>query len=68
MFDEKITIQGSTTVAEVLDAWPQTVPFFMQHRMDCIGCPVATFCTLEETAQHYGMDLKELLTELASLV
>ncbi|MBI4730684.1 MAG: DUF1858 domain-containing protein [Chloroflexi bacterium] len=67
MLGEKIILQESTTVARVLEAWPQTISFFIQHRMDCVGCPVASFCTLEETAQHYEMDLKGLLRELASL-
>ena len=67
MLIEKIIIQEDTIVAEVLDTWPQTIPFFIKHRMDCIGCPMASFCALEEVAQHYELNLHELIQELTDL-
>jgi hybrid cluster-associated redox disulfide protein len=68
MLGERIILQGSTTVAQVLNSWRQTVPFFMEHRMNCIGCPVASFCTLDEVAQHYEMDIQEFVQDLTSLI
>jgi hybrid cluster-associated redox disulfide protein len=64
MLGEKIVLRENTTIAQVLNAWPQTVPFFIQHRMDCIGCPVASFCTVQEASQHYDLDLQGDLQRL----
>jgi len=36
--------------------------------MNCIGCPVASFCTLDEVAQHYEMDIQEFVQDLTSLI
>jgi hybrid cluster-associated redox disulfide protein len=52
------------TVAEVMDRWPQTVPYFFRYRMACVGCPIAPFETLAEVAAIYGLDLSRFLIEL----
>lgn len=52
------------TVAEVMDRWPQTVPIFLRHRMACVGCSIASFETLAEVAEIYGIDLDHFIKEL----
>ncbi|MBM3150684.1 MAG: DUF1858 domain-containing protein [Chloroflexi bacterium] len=60
-------ILPSTTVARVLETWPQAIELFLKYNTDCVGCPVAPYCTLEEAAQHYDLELPLLLKELACL-
>ena len=56
------------TVAEVMDRWPQTVPYFFRYRMACVGCPIARFETLAEVAAIYGLDLSRFLIELEWII
>jgi hybrid cluster-associated redox disulfide protein len=56
------------TVAEVMDRWPQTIPFFFRYRMACVGCPIAPFETLAEVVAIYGLDLNRFLNELEQII
>lgn len=56
------------TVAEVMDRWPQTVPYFFRYRMACVGCPIAHFETLAEVAAIYGLNLSRFLNELEQII
>jgi hybrid cluster-associated redox disulfide protein len=60
------TIDPNLTVAELLAAWPQTIPVFLSHRMACVGCSMAAFETLCDAARIYGIRSDELLSELMS--
>lgn len=53
------------TVAEVLDAWPQTIRVFLNHRMRCVGCAMAGFDTIAEAVANYGGALEPFVAELA---
>jgi hybrid cluster-associated redox disulfide protein len=61
-------LQKDSTVGQVMDTWPQTAPFFLEQRMGCIGCSMASFCTLEEASEHYALDLGTLIQGLNSLI
>jgi hybrid cluster-associated redox disulfide protein len=56
------------TVAEVMDRWPQTIPFFFRYRMACVGCPIAPFETLAEVAAIYGLNWNRFLSELQQTI
>jgi len=61
-----ITLQHS--LAEIMETWPQTVPFFLKHHMVCVGCQMAKFDTLEEALATYGYPPEpflRLLNEIA---
>jgi hybrid cluster-associated redox disulfide protein len=61
-----VTIEPNLTVADLLAAWPQTIPVFISHRMACVGCSMAAFETLGDAARIYGIRLDEFLSELMS--
>ena len=54
-------------VADALAGCPQTATFFFKHRLDCVGCRMAVFCTLEEVCKHYSLEVDWLLAELAAI-
>lgn len=58
----------SWTVAEILKTHPQTTKLFIQWKTDCTGCYLSRFCTLEEVAAIYSLDLRDILAEIQSLV
>ena len=58
------SFRADSTVAEVLASWPQTARVFFRHRMACVGCPMASFETLDSSTQVYGVSLEDFVKEL----
>ena len=52
------------TVDEVMQRWPSTVRVFLDFRMHCVGCPIATFHSVEEACSEHGIDLETFLRSL----
>jgi hybrid cluster-associated redox disulfide protein len=52
------------TVAQVLARCPHTAAVFLQHRMACVGCPMASFETLDSSTRVYGLVPEDFLKEL----
>ena len=61
-------LSAELTVAAMLSRWPQTIPYFFDHRMACVGCPIAHLATLDDVARIYGLDLKRFLGELEQTI
>ncbi len=57
-------ITPDLTVQQLLDRWPQTVPYFLRNRLSCVGCPMAKFDTLHDVARNYSLRLPVLLSDL----
>lgn len=53
------------TVEAIMSRWPETVSFFVKERLGCVGCDMASFCTLDDVAQAYQLDSKWLRAEIA---
>ena len=58
----------SLTVAEIMDRWPQCVPVFLTHKLDCVGCPMAPFETLAEVMDIYQLPQDDFLAELTAAI
>jgi hybrid cluster-associated redox disulfide protein len=58
----------SLTVADIMDRWPQAVPVFLAHRLDCVGCPMAPFETLAEVIDIYDLPGDVFLSELEEVI
>jgi hypothetical protein len=57
-------ISPGMLVAEVLAISPLAAPLFIEMRLDCPGCTMHRFCTLEDLGSHYGLELHSLITTL----
>jgi hybrid cluster-associated redox disulfide protein len=55
-------------VAEVMNRFPQTLPVFIRLKLDCIGCDLATFCSLSDVAADYHIALSTLIAELSQAI
>jgi len=51
-------------ISDVLERWPQTLAVFLHRRMACPGCAMASFMTLAEAADCYGVPPADLLSEV----
>jgi hybrid cluster-associated redox disulfide protein len=43
-------------VDDVMRAAPDTIRVFLDHRMGCVGCPIATFHTIEDACREHRID------------
>lgn len=56
------------TVSDLLGQWPQTIPVLLRYRLDCIGCRMASFDTLEEVMHNYGLAWQSFEADLRSAI
>jgi hybrid cluster-associated redox disulfide protein len=48
------------SLEQIMTRWPQTVGVFVSWRLHCVGCPIADFHQLADSAEEHGYDLAEL--------
>lgn len=48
-------------VADLLTYSPLIAPLLFELRVDCLGCSMKKFCSLEELSRQYKMDLETLI-------
>jgi len=51
-------------LADLMAAWPATIPVFLRHRMVCVGCAIAPFHTIVDACAEYRLDEAEFAAEL----
>ena len=49
---------------DILDADRETVPFFLEMGMHCLGCPASRGETVEEACAVHGVDADELVNKI----
>jgi hybrid cluster-associated redox disulfide protein len=63
---KKITPTLDMTVDEVMKRWPASIRVFMDFGMGCIGCPIATFHSVDEASREHKIDPGAFLEALAA--
>jgi hypothetical protein len=58
---EHLTLSPRTLVADLLAATPLIAPLFVELRVDCIGCSMNKFCTVEDLCDQYRLDLETIM-------
>lgn len=51
-------------VDEVMRRWPATIRVFLHFRMNCVGCPIAGFHTVEDACREHGAAPADFLSAL----
>jgi len=57
-------ITALTLVQALVDCYPQAVEVFVRHRLQCAGCCISPFHTIEDSAREYAVPLELLLRDL----
>ena len=57
-------ITKSTIIGDILDAAPQTAPFFLEMGMHCLGCPASRGETVEMACMVHGVNAEELVEKI----
>ena len=60
-------ITKDMTIGEILRTNPDVAPILMNEGMHCLGCPSAQGESLEEAAMVHGMNIDELMAQIAAL-
>ena len=51
-------------VADLLDTSPLIASLLLELRVDCLGCSMNKFCTLEELCAQYELDLDNVISKV----
>ncbi len=56
------------TMDEIMQLWPATIHVALRHGLLCVGCPIASFHTVNDAILEHGLDeemfRRELLAEI----
>ncbi|BBF91580.1 DUF1858 domain-containing protein [Blastochloris tepida] len=63
-----MAVQPWHAVADVMGRAPATIRVFLDHRMHCVGCPIARFHSVEEACREHGLALPPVLAALDAAV
>lgn len=51
------------SVAEALRSYPDLLSIFLKNHTGCMGCPMASFCSLRSAIEIYHLDAAAFLLE-----
>ena len=63
-----MVVTKTTKIGDILDAAPQTAPFFLEMGMHCLGCPASRGETVEMACRVHGVDADELVSKINSFL
>ena len=59
---------SETSVESLLKATPQSVRFFLDRHLGCVGCGFARFCTLGDVVKTYHLEEQPFFEEAQNLL
>ncbi len=57
-------ITKDMTIGDILDKERETVPFFLEMGMHCLGCPSSRGETVEQACMVHGVDADALVAKI----
>jgi hybrid cluster-associated redox disulfide protein len=57
-------IDNDSLVDEIMREYPETIRVFLDYRMNCVGCPIGTLHTVNDSCREHGVDAGEFLGAL----
>lgn len=57
-------ITKDMTIGDILDEERETVPFFLEMGMHCLGCPSSRGETVEQACMVHGVDADALIAKI----
>ena len=57
-------ITKDMTIGDILDEERETVPFFLEMGMHCLGCPSSPGETVEQACMVHGVDADALVAKI----
>ena len=51
-----MAIDSQLLVDDVMTRWPATIRVFLDFRLGCVGCPIASFHSVDDACREHGID------------
>jgi hybrid cluster-associated redox disulfide protein len=64
MLHGRAKIGRRALVDDVMQRWPATIRIFLDFRMDCVGCPIGSFHTIDEACREHRIAIDGFLAKL----
>lgn len=64
MKERIMEITEEMTILEILEFDRYTIPIFLKHGLNCLGCSLSSVETLGEACEAHGLSLENLLQDL----
>lgn len=64
MAEPVIILEADSVVGEIMHRSPGTIRVFLDFRMNCVGCPIVRFHTVDDSCREHGVDVQEFLAAL----
>ena len=61
-------LDHNSIVSVILEKYPQTLPVFLEWKFDCLGCTMSTFCSIQDVADDYHIELQPFLQALQNAI
>jgi hybrid cluster-associated redox disulfide protein len=59
-----VTLEPYLLVDDVMTCWPATIRVFLDFRLGCIGCPIASFHSVDDACREHGIDAGRFMAAL----
>ena len=56
LHEKDAALTADMMVDDVMRRWPATIRVFLDFRMGCVGCPIATFHSVDEACREHSID------------
>lgn len=53
---------------EIMRRWPATIRVLLDHRMLCVGCPIAPFHTVDDAIREHGVEAERFRKALLAAI
>ncbi|SDH86773.1 hybrid cluster protein-associated redox disulfide domain-containing protein [Bradyrhizobium sp. Rc2d] len=63
-----MSFRSDDLVDDIMRTAPHTIRVFLAFRMACVGCPIATFHTVDDACREHGIDREKFLAALCDCV
>lgn len=54
--EARMAIDSCLLVGDVMTRWPATIRVFLDFKLGCVGCPIASFHSVDDACREHGID------------
>jgi hybrid cluster-associated redox disulfide protein len=62
--EERMAIEPYFLVDDVMTRWPVTIRIFLDFKLGCVGCPIASFHSIDDACREHGIDERSFMAAL----
>jgi hybrid cluster-associated redox disulfide protein len=53
--EARMAIDSYLLVDDVMTRWPATIRVFLDFKLGCVGCPIASFHSVDDACREHGI-------------